>query len=189
MPSVVDSHTQCCLFADDCPLHRVVDSLVNQLQLQQDLAALEAWASNWGMQFNANKCHVKVVNKGQSHRPFLYQLCGTILDSVTRDKYFGVVPSQEMSWSPHIGNIVAKAHLLNPIQEIVFNLFIYSFIFYCGYCGIQSSYFFSVAILSVVSLLVFSLCLGPLYWRYYLAHMLLVGFGFHVIFSSLVYFF
>ena len=110
MPSVVDPHTQCRLFADDCLLYRVVDSLGHQIQLQQDLAALEAWACDWGMQFNASKCHVMVVNKGQSHRPFLYQLCGTILDSVSREKYLGVLLSQEMSWSPHIGNIVAKAH-------------------------------------------------------------------------------
>ena len=110
MPSVVDPHNQCRLFADDCLLYRVVDSLANQIQLQQDLAALEAWACDWGMQFNASKCHVMVVNKGQSHRPFLYQLCGTILDSVSREKYLGVLLSQEMSWSPHIGNIVAKAH-------------------------------------------------------------------------------
>ena len=110
MPSVVDPHTQCRLFADDCLLYRVVDSLADQLQLQQDLATLEAWASDWGMQFNASKCRVMVVNKGQSHRPFLYQLYGTILDSVSREKYLGVLLSQEMSWSPHIGNIVAKAH-------------------------------------------------------------------------------
>ena len=74
MPSVVDPHTQC--------LYRVVDSWADQLQLQQDLPAPKAWASDWGMHFNASKCHVMVVNKGQSHRPFLYQLCGTILDSV-----------------------------------------------------------------------------------------------------------
>ena len=110
MPSVVDPHTQCRFFADDCLLYRVVDSLADQIQLQQDLAALEAWACDWGMQFNASKCHVMVVNKGQSHRPFLYQLCGTTLDSVSREKYLGVLLSQEMSWSPHIGNIVAKAH-------------------------------------------------------------------------------
>ena len=110
MPSVVDPHTQCQLFADDCLLYRVVDSLADQIQLQQDLAAVEAWACDWGMQFNASKCHVMVVNKGRSHSPFLYQLCGTILDSVSWEKYPGILLSQEMSWSPHIGNIVAKAH-------------------------------------------------------------------------------
>ena len=48
MPSV-DPHTQCHLIADDCFLYRIVDSLLyvslaDQLQVQQDLAALEAWA-------------------------------------------------------------------------------------------------------------------------------------------------
>ena len=60
MPSVVDPNTQCRLFADDCLLYRVVDSIADQLQLQKDLKALESWSSTWGMQFNASKCHVSV---------------------------------------------------------------------------------------------------------------------------------
>ena len=32
--------------------YRVIDSIEDQLQLQKDLAALEAWAADWGMQFN-----------------------------------------------------------------------------------------------------------------------------------------
>jgi len=30
----------------------VVESIDDQVQLQADLKALEAWASDWGMQFN-----------------------------------------------------------------------------------------------------------------------------------------
>ena len=40
MPSVIDPDTSCRLFADDCLLYRVVDSINNQFQLQKDLTAL-----------------------------------------------------------------------------------------------------------------------------------------------------
>ena len=110
MPSVVDPKTQCRLFADDCLLYRVVDNAADQFQLQKDLKALESWSALWGMQFNASKCHVMLVNKGRSYIPFQYQLCETILGSVSHEKYLGVELSKDMSWSPHIRNITAKAH-------------------------------------------------------------------------------
>jgi len=47
LPSVVDPHTRCRLFADDCLLYRVINNIEDQLQLQKDLAALEAWAADW----------------------------------------------------------------------------------------------------------------------------------------------
>ena len=40
------------LFADDCLLYRPIHSPRDQLLLQQDLAALETWAEDWGMRFN-----------------------------------------------------------------------------------------------------------------------------------------
>ena len=50
---MVHPDTRCRLFADDCLLYRVVDSINDQLQLQQDLKKLEDWADTWGMRFNA----------------------------------------------------------------------------------------------------------------------------------------
>ena len=109
MPSVVNPLTKCRLFADDCLLYRVIDSLDDHTQLQQDLISLESWADIWGMRFNADKCHIMSIKKGQS-KPYLYQLCNKILSSVTKEKYLGVMLSQEMSWSAHISSITTKAH-------------------------------------------------------------------------------
>ena len=44
------------LFADDCLLHRPMHSPRDQLLLQQDLAAQETWAEDWGMRFNVSMC-------------------------------------------------------------------------------------------------------------------------------------
>ena len=111
MPSVIEPETSCRLFADDCLLYRVVNTITDQLQLQKDLKALENWSSTWGMDFNTSKCHVMIVKKGQSRKlSHFYQLGGSILDAVQHEKYLGVIMSQDMSWSPHVSSITAKAY-------------------------------------------------------------------------------
>ena len=51
MPSQVQRYTRCRLFADDSLLYRVMDSTLDQVQLQQDLKNLEKWAVDWSMVF------------------------------------------------------------------------------------------------------------------------------------------
>ena len=41
------------LFADDCLLYREIKRLSDQEIIQKDLLALEKWAHDWGMKFNA----------------------------------------------------------------------------------------------------------------------------------------
>jgi hypothetical protein len=110
LPSKVSTGTRCRLFADDCLLYRVIHSIDDQLCLQKDLKALEQWADDWGMRFNASKCYIMIINRGRSHLPHLYELGGVILKSVESEKYLGVLISHDMSWSPHIGKIQAKAN-------------------------------------------------------------------------------
>jgi len=99
LPSRVHDTTRCGLFADDCLLYRVVESIDDQVQLQADLKALEAWASDWGMQFNPSKCHVLSINKRSSHRQsYFYELCGSMLTLVDNEKYLGVTVSSDLSW-------------------------------------------------------------------------------------------
>ena len=52
MPEHVHTGTHCRLFADDTLLYRVIDTIADQVQLQQDLKNLEQWAVTWGMVFN-----------------------------------------------------------------------------------------------------------------------------------------
>ena len=40
LPTILDPSTRCRLFADDCLMYRVINSIDDQLQLQKDLAAL-----------------------------------------------------------------------------------------------------------------------------------------------------
>jgi len=74
LPSVVDPHTRCRLFADDCLLYRVINNIEDQLQLQKDLAALEAWAADWVCSL-IEQVHVMSISQqvSQHHLHYVYQ--------------------------------------------------------------------------------------------------------------------
>ena len=97
------------LFADDCLLYRQIKSLADQIQLQQDLASLEAWAQDWGMKFNPIKCYLMSITS--SKRPFTYRytLDNHTLQQVQNSSYLGVLLSDDMKWTPHITKITKKA--------------------------------------------------------------------------------
>ena len=40
----------------------------------------------------------------------MYELCGTILQSVTHEKYLGVLISSDLSWTPHIQKVATTAN-------------------------------------------------------------------------------
>ena len=54
LPEAVSSSVR--LFADDCLLYRIIKSISDHVKLQEDLKALEKWAHENGMVFNAKKC-------------------------------------------------------------------------------------------------------------------------------------
>ena len=62
------------LFADDCILYRLIKSINDQIQLQQDLQSLEKWATTWGMRFNATKCYLMTINRSKNPLTFDYTL-------------------------------------------------------------------------------------------------------------------
>ena len=44
------------LFADDCVMYRIIDSLEDSLCLQRDLSTILSWTKKWQMQLNIDKC-------------------------------------------------------------------------------------------------------------------------------------
>ena len=62
------------------------------------------------MRFNASKCYVMSIHRGSSHLPFLYELCNTILKSVTEEKYLGVLIADDLSWSAHRNSVITRAN-------------------------------------------------------------------------------
>ena len=101
LPAVLDPSTRCRIFADDCLVYWVINSINDQLQLQKDLASLENWSHQWGMHFNAKKCNVMTISWRKPLDKF-YQLNNTILDRVSNCTYLGVTISNTLSWSEQI---------------------------------------------------------------------------------------
>ena len=75
------------LFVDDCLMYCPICSIIGQVALQQDLAALDRWSDTRGMRLNAGKC--LIIHTSCSHAPFMYHLCGQILFSVEQAQYIG----------------------------------------------------------------------------------------------------
>ncbi len=56
LPNSVQSN--CRLFADDCVIYRVINSVADAVGLQKDLDRLGEWEKKWKMSFNIEKCHI-----------------------------------------------------------------------------------------------------------------------------------
>ena len=95
------------LFADDCLLYRVINSIQDQKALQEDLKRLELWAERWGMSFNASKCKILIV-KGKL--PYFYTIHDTILEQITNSPYLGLDIADDLKWDRHISKITKKAN-------------------------------------------------------------------------------
>ena len=115
----VSPGTLCRLFADDCLLYRPIHSLEDQLILQRDLDALQRWTELWGMRFNPKKCYIMHVRRAESSKiPHFYELCDTVLLSVTDSKYLGIRLSEDLGWGVQVDAACKKANTkLHFIQQ------------------------------------------------------------------------
>ena len=84
------------LFADDCLLYRPIHSPHDQLLLQQDIAALETWAEDWGMRFNVSKCYLMSIHRSKQPYSSHYKLDNHILEQVEENPYLGVTIHQNL---------------------------------------------------------------------------------------------
>ena len=104
LPESVKSQVR--LFADDCLLYREIKNTKDHQTLQEDLKALEVWALNWGMKFNAKKCYIMSFKQKSTH---FYQLDNHILEQVQTNPYLGLNISDDLKWTSHIGKTTSKA--------------------------------------------------------------------------------
>ena len=106
------------LFADDCLLYRVIQDANDAQALQNDLAQMCSWATDWQMLFNADKCSVLTITHRQSPLKFDYTIGGKQLQHVTHHPYLGVELTSDLNWEYHINQTVSKSQrTLNLIRR------------------------------------------------------------------------
>ena len=82
-PSVLNPTTSCRLFADDCLIHRSINSISDQVVLlQNDLKTLHDWGTIWGLKFNVAKCNMMHLSRKVVKPVRFYTLGGEVITSV-----------------------------------------------------------------------------------------------------------
>ncbi len=106
MPETCSSFIQ--MFADDAKVFAEVNCDMQNAHLQQDLDSLQIWANNWQLVFNAKKC--KVMHLGKGNNKYDYYMGGETLEKVQNEKDLGVLVDDQLRFDTHIENQVMKAN-------------------------------------------------------------------------------
>jgi hypothetical protein len=87
---------------------------INQVELQQDIARLDEWASKWQMTFNATKCKVMHLGLKNPFHDYTMNQDGqkVILESTDIEKDLGVNIDNQLKFSKHTEIQVNKANKL-----------------------------------------------------------------------------
>ena len=118
------SHSTVPIFADDSKCYRQISRPGDRDLLQDDLDSLHQWSVTWDLNFNAKKCAtLKFSRKKTPVPPQDYSLNHQLIKSCSTQNDLGILVSDNLKWSPHINNIVAKANkMLGFLRRNCFHL-------------------------------------------------------------------
>ena len=107
-------------FADDTKLIQIIQTLLDQVELQKDIENVSEWSSNNNMRLHEKKFQLMNYSLGRSkllrELPFSAEtLCyvttgGTVVEPETHVKDLGVWLSADGTWTYHINDIVRRAN-------------------------------------------------------------------------------
>jgi hypothetical protein len=106
LPDVCKSYVK--IFADDTKIFNAIEASEDSEILQEDINQLVNWSHKWQLKFNADKC--KVIHYGSNNPNTPYTLNGMRIEDSKLEKDLGVSFDNNLKFSPHVGNIVAKAN-------------------------------------------------------------------------------
>ena len=99
------------LFADDCIVYRCIHNQQDAELLQEDINAIQTWASTWQMNFNVSKCYSIHFTQAITYKmENTYYLYDTPLLSLDHFKYLGITLQSNLRYDRHIQDITAKAN-------------------------------------------------------------------------------
>ena len=118
LPGVVESTAR--LFADDTKLYRELHCDNGRHLLQADIELLEEWAVKWQLPFNKEKC--KIMHIGSSNPRFDYQMGGTSITSVAKEKDLGVIIDDSLKFHEQTAAAVGRANRVLGLIKRAFTL-------------------------------------------------------------------
>ncbi|NEQ69831.1 MAG: hypothetical protein F6K21_30935 [Symploca sp. SIO2D2] len=95
-------------FADDTKIGGAAKTAEERAQLQEDVNKLIEWADKWQMKFNVDKC--STLHIGKNNEKHSYEMDGTIIPNVDKEKDLGVIISNDLKSSKQCMEAVKKAN-------------------------------------------------------------------------------
>ncbi|CAB3387287.1 Hypothetical predicted protein [Cloeon dipterum] len=89
-------------YADDCTVFKVVSCQDDVDELQDDLALVDIWCTNNGMQLNAKKCVAMDISRARQPWTPQYTIGGVVLDYVCTQRLISVHISRDLRWNHHV---------------------------------------------------------------------------------------
>jgi hypothetical protein len=107
LPDTVESDSY--LFADDTKIFRIIKGEDDKEILQDDFTKLEEWSGKWLLKFHPEKCKHMKISKSKNEETNTYKLLGQDIETVTQEKYIGVIIDSELTFENHLCEKVKKA--------------------------------------------------------------------------------
>ena len=105
-------------FADDTKVAKVVESEEQREEMQATINRLVQWSAEWQMLFNAGKCHLLHLGRGNARHT--YTMEGRVLEAVEFEKDVGVVVHESLKPSMQCAKAAARANgILGQLSRAV----------------------------------------------------------------------
>ena len=105
MPKALDSIMK--LFVDDAKMFKAIESMDDISIIQNDINTLFDWLNKWQLPLNKSKC--KHIHFGKNNPNHDYMMGDIPLESVSEEKYVGVVLDPTLNFRLHINIMISKA--------------------------------------------------------------------------------
>ena len=110
-------------YADDTSLyasHTTEDIDTVQQSLQRDLDAIDEYARQWGIKFNASKTIQQTFSHKTHHTSPVLRFTGKTIPSNTEaHKHLGITLSTDLRFHKHVNNVIRKVNIaVSPLYPV-----------------------------------------------------------------------
>lgn len=97
------------LYADDCVLYNTINTIQDQIILNNDFSKVITWCEQWQMTVNFEKTVFMRITHKKCPLLFSYSTNNITLSEVMHYKYLGLWITNNLSWTKHIDTVTASA--------------------------------------------------------------------------------